>query len=279
MEKLKMLVLIIIGNSLLALGVSAFLLPNAFIAGGTTGIAIIMNHYFLMEISMCVMVVNVVMFILGFVFLGKTFAFTTIISSVMYPTILSIFVKIPALQTLSIDPFLSSVIAGALTGIGIGLVIKAGASTGGMDIPLLILNKRKGISVALAMYTMDTILLLLQASFSNMTSILYGIVVVVVTSVVINQVLLFGEKQMQVMVISSRSEEIKNQLLHTMDIGVTLLNIETGLHQEPQKAILSVCTNRTISAVKHKILEIDPLSFITINTVVEVHGKGYTVER
>lgn len=279
MEKLKMLVLIIIGNSLLALGVSAFLLPNEFIAGGTTGIAIILNHYFSMEISMCVMVVNVAMFILGFVFLGKTFALTTIISSILYPTILGIFVKIEMLQTLSVDPFLSSVIAGALTGIGIGLVIKAGASTGGMDIPLLILNKRKGISIAIAMYTMDTILLLLQASFSNTASILYGIVVVVVTSLVINQVLLFGEKQMQVLVISQHSQEIKDQLLHTMDIGVTLLNIETGLHQEPQKAVMSVCTNRTISAVKKKVLEIDPLSFMTINTVVEVHGKGYTVER
>lgn len=279
MEKIKMLVLILIGNAILALGVSAFLLPNGFIAGGTTGIAIIMNHYFSLEISICVMVVNVVMFVLGFIFLGKKFAFTTILSSIMYPLILGVFMNITVLQTLSSDPFLSSVMAGVLTGVGIGLVIKAGASTGGMDIPLLILNKRKGISVAIAMYVMDTLLLLLQASFSSSHSILYGVVVVVVTSAVINQVLMFGEKQMQILVISKYSEEIKKELLHTMNIGVTLLNIETGMHQEVQKAVMSVCDHRTVGIVKKRILAIDPFSFMTINTVVEVHGKGYTVER
>lgn len=279
MEKIKMLVLILIGNAILALGVSAFLLPNGFIAGGATGVAIILNHYFSLEISVCVMIVNVVMFVTGFIFLGKKFALTTIISSITYPLVLGVFTKVTFLQTLSNDPFLSSVMAGAMTGVGIGLVIKAGASTGGMDIPLLILNKRKGISIGVAMYAMDTLLLLLQASFSNSNSILYGIVVVIVTSVVINQVLLFGEKQMQILVVSKYSEEIKKELLHTMDIGVTLLNIETGLSQESQKAVLSVCDNRHINIVKKKILEIDPLSFMTINTVVEVHGKGYTVER
>lgn len=279
MEKIKMFLFILIGNAILALGVSAFLLPNGFIAGGATGVAIILNHYFSLEISVCVMIVNVVMFVLGFIFLGKKFALTTILSSITYPLILGVFTKVTFLQTLSNDPFLSSVMAGVLTGVGIGLVIKAGASTGGMDIPLLILNKRKGISIGVAMYAMDTVLLLLQASFSNSNSILYGIVVVIVTSIVINQVLVFGEKQMQILVVSKYSEEIKKELLHSMDIGVTLLNIETGLKQETQKAVLSVCDHRHINIVKKKILDIDPLSFMTINTVVEVHGKGYTVER
>lgn len=279
MEKLKMLVFIIIGNLLLAISVSAFILPNHFIAGGATGLALILNHYTMFSVSICVMIINAIFFCIGYVFLGRKFAFSTIISTIIYPFLLNICSSITIFQDINDDVFLSSVLAGILMGIGIGLVIKAGASTGGLDIPLLILNKKKNIPVGKSMYVMDTCLLLLQASFSSMQDIVYGIIIVLVTSTVINQVLLSGEKQIQIFVISKAYQKIKDELLHGLDTGVTLVNIETGMDGNRQKGVLTICSKRKIESIKKMILEIDPTSFMMINSVVEVHGKGYTMQR
>lgn len=202
MEKIKTVAMIMIGNFILALAVSVFVLPNHFISGGATGVALLINHYSGLEIASCVLVVNAVMFILGYLYLGKKFALTTILSTIIYPIFLNILMKWQALQVLNHNPLISCVLAGAFTGIGIGLVIRAGASTGGMDIPLLILNKRKNIAVAKTMYIMDTCILVLQTSFSRVDYILFGIIVVLVTSITINQVLVFGKKQELVPVLS-----------------------------------------------------------------------------
>lgn len=279
MVKVKMFGLILLGNILLAIGVSAFVLPNDFIAGGATGLALILNHYTMLSVSICVMIINAVFFCMGYVFLGKKFALSTIISTIIYPFLLDICGSITILQEINDDVFLSSVLAGILMGVGIGLVIKAGASTGGLDIPLLILNKKKNIPVGKSMYIMDTCLLLLQASFSSIHGIVYGIIIVLVTSTVINQVLLAGEKEIQIFVISNSYQKIKDELLHVLDTGVTLVNIETGMDGKSQKAVLTVCSKRKIESMKKKILEIDPASFMMINSVVEVHGKGYTMQR
>lgn len=279
MEKIKMLGLILLGNLLLAISVSAFILPSNFIAGGATGLAIILHHYTMLSVSICVMIINAIFFCIGYVFLGKKFALSTIVSTVIYPFLLDICSSITILQAINDDVFLSSVLAGLLMGVGIGLVIKAGASTGGLDIPLLILNKKKNIPVGKSMYIMDTCLLLLQANFSSMHDVVYGIVIVLVTSTVINQVLLAGEKQIQIFVISNSYQKIKDELLYGLDAGVTLVNIETGMDGNIQKGVLTVCSKRKIEDMKRKILEIDSTSFMMINSVVEVHGKGYTMQR
>ena len=126
--------MVILGNTIYALAVTMFILPNGLITGGTTGLAIVANHYFQIPVTGFVSVFNVLMFLVGAFILGKKFAMTTIISTFYYPVVLGIFQSVPALANVTSDHMLSALYAGVMIGTAIGIVIRAGASTGGMDI-------------------------------------------------------------------------------------------------------------------------------------------------
>ncbi len=278
MKKVKTIILIILGNIILAFGVSAFMIPHHIIIGGSTGIASFINYYFNIPLSYTVMFINVIMFIFGYMILGKSFALTTIISTFIYPLCLELFQLIDMTHFCD-DLFLAGIYAGVIIGVGIGLVIKAGASTGGMDIPSIILNKKKGIPVGTTMNISDTIILITQISFSKTTEILYGIAIVFVTSFVINKVLTFGSSKIQMLIISPRYNEIKYELLHHLDNGVTMIKIETGMNEESQNAVMAVMSNRKMNTVKQAALKIDSHAFITVNQINEVSGRGFSFDR
>ena len=170
--------LILLGNTIYSFGIVAFILSSGLITGGTAGIGLIFFHQFGLPISTFISLFNIVVFILGAVVLGKAFALTTLISSFYYPFILSIFENIPALQQITNDRVICTIYAGLLIGLGIGLVLRAGASTGGVDIPVLILNKKFGLPVSATLYVVDVCILLGQMIFADKEQVLYGICLV-----------------------------------------------------------------------------------------------------
>lgn len=279
MKNAKTIILILLGNLILSFGVTAFMIPHHIIIGGSTGIASCFQYYFHIPLSYTVMFINVIMFFAGYFVLGKKFALTTIISTFVYPIFLNIFQSIESLSSFCEDMVLAAVYGGIVIGLGIGLVMKAGASTGGMDIPLIILNKKKGIPIGTSMNVCDTLILVTQMTFSKTTEILYGIAIVFVTSSIINKVLTSGVTQVQMFIISPKYEEIKYELLHNLDNGVTMVNIETGMNEQSQKAVLAVLSNRKVSRVKQAVLDIDKQAFITIDQITEVNGRGFSFDR
>ena len=124
--------------------------------GGGTGIAFAMNHYFNIDISLAVLIINVITFICGFIILGKKFAALTIVSTVFYPVFLKVIQQIVDFYQPQFDIFIASIFGGILIGAGIGLVLRVGASTGGMDIPPLIINKFTGIATSVLIYIFDS---------------------------------------------------------------------------------------------------------------------------
>lgn len=273
------MILILMGNIILALSVACFVLPADIVVGGTTGIALLAKHYFNLSISDTVMIVNVFLFIVGLLILGKKFALTTLISTFIYPFILAFFQNMSQLQNLSQDILLSTIISAALSGIGIGLVIKAGASTGGMDIPPLILNKLFGLNVSAMMYLCDTLVILSLVAFYEPIKVLYGIVYTVVMTYSINKILIVGNNYMQLLIISDQYEDMRKVIIHDLDCGVSLLKMEKGVTRVDSMALLCVVSPRKLTAVKKVILDIDPSAFITVNVITEVRGKGFTLER
>ena len=165
-KNLMNLALILLGNAIYALAVTMFILPAGLITGGTTGLALFFFHQFGLPVTAFVSVFNVAMFLLGLWILGKKFALTTLVSTFFYPFILGVFQKIPILTQMTDDRLLCAVYAGLMIGFSIGIVIRAGASTGGMDIPPLVLNRKLGLSVSATMYAFDFTILLLQILFS-----------------------------------------------------------------------------------------------------------------
>ena len=279
MKRLETLFYIVIGNVFLAFAVCAFVVPNRFMLGGSTGIALAVQSWIPAPISVISAVVNVSLFLLGFVFLGKQFAMTSLLSTVIYPIILGFFEILPVGTWFSGDTLLCAVFAGVMMGGGIGLVIRAGGSTGGMDIPPCILQKLKGIPVGNSMMAFDILILGVQIMRGGWDGILYGIVVIVLTSAMVNKTLLSGEQKIELIIISPRYEEICQAILKELDSGVTFLNIETGYQKERQKAVFSVVYGKQYAGFRDKVLSIDPSAFIVAAPVMNVNGRGYTLAR
>ena len=278
-KKLKMIGFMILGNAILAMGTAAFVVPNGLISGGVTGIGLILQRLFGLPVDIGVFAADGVLFLLGAAVMGKAFAATIILSTIVYPTFFSLFGKIPFLTNLTDDKLMAAIYAGLLMGAGIGLVIKVGGSTGGMDIPPIILHKLFGLSIPVMISVGDILLLLVQAFYSSTEQVLYGILVVMLTSIVIDKVLIMGQKQTQVMVISPEYERINQAIHQKIDRGSTLIHATSGLEKQEQKVVLSVISNRQLNDLNELIMQIDPQAFVIANEVNEVKGRGFTLSK
>lgn len=278
-QKILNLVYIIIGNIFIALAVNTLILENHIIVGGTSGIGNVLNHYFNIPVSLSVGCLNVCLFLVGLFFIGKKFAMTTLLSTFLFPIILQFFETHSMFHHYLEDPLLAAILAACLVGVGIGLILKANASTGGVDILAILLNKKFGFPVHIVLNCIDLSILVLQFTFNDTTHVIYGIMIVMITAVVLNKTLTQGTSLVQLTVISDHYEDIKQSILHEFDAGVTLLASEKGFTQENSKLLLSVLPYRKLPAIKAKIHEIDPVAFVIVSHVEEVGGKGFTLEK
>lgn len=276
---LKKIATVLAGNTVYALAVSLFILPNGLITGGTTGLALVAHAKLGIPIALFIGVFNIVMFVAGAFVLGKAFALTTMISTFYYPFILGVFERLSGNMVLTQDRMLATVFSGLLIGAGIGMVIRAGASTGGMDIPPLILNKKWNLSISQTMSVFDCLILLSQMIFSSMEQILYGILLVLLYTMVLDKVLMTGRNQMQVKVISKKYDQISQEIQRRMDRGTTLLASEGGHLRESSFAVLTVISGRQLPKLNELVLGIDPNAFMIINQVTEVRGRGFTLHK
>ncbi len=279
MKQCILIVKIILGNIFIALAVNLLIIPNSLVSGGSTGLVLTLQYFTHLDFSLLTALINIGAFGFGFIFLGKTFALTTLLSTFIYPIIVHITTPLTSLVHMTNEPLLAAICAGVLMGLGLGLVIGAGASTGGMDIPVIIVNRKLGISVSVAMYVMDTCILMSQILFSDISSLAYGIVLIATTTFTINQVIMVGKSECQVLTISNEVEKIRQAIIKDLDHGATLIKIETGYQRNDTKAVLCIIPNRELHILQKTILEIDPLAFMTISKIQEVRGRGFSLDK
>lgn len=275
----KLTLAIIIGNLLIALDVAIFVGPTGIIMGGATGIALAMRHFFGLDTAIGVLAVNVIFLAIGTYALGKKFLFSSVASSLIYPVLLSLVQQLPLASLTTEDHLLAALVGGALLGTGVGIVVRNGAGTGGTDGLAMALNAWTHISTAVWIPIVDTLILLLQAFFSNFNQILYGIVLTVVSSFVLNKVILLGRPQLQLFVVSDRYKKLRQEILGRLNMGATMVKIETGIAGKQQEGLLTVIHPRALFEVTEAIQRIDPNAFITVIQVKEVRGQGFTKDR
>lgn len=273
------LLCVLSGNALLAFLVAAFIIPHDIIMGGTTGIGIVLHKAIpQMDVSLFVLILNAILLLIGLFTLGKKFALTTVASSFLYPVFLGLFQRIPGLDTMTDNPLIASVFAGALMGVALGLVMRVGSSTGGMDIVTLVLNKYTHIAVSIWVYITDIIVIGGQALFNPAEKTLLGIIVLVLEAIILDKAMILGKSQIQIFVISEAYEEIRQALMAQTEAGVTMALIETGWLKKQQQGVLCVIPQRKLYAATELIQRIDPQAFITITQIREVRGQGFTIE-
>lgn len=277
-KKLINLLLILFGNACIAFAVNTLILEHGIICGGVSGIGSAAEHYFGIPVSLVVGILNIVLFFLGLKAFGKEFAMSIIISTFAFPAFLEIFDRSPFHGYLN-DSLLAMVIGGCLVGLGIGVVIKANASTGGVDILAQYIHKKFEIPVYLVLNVIDVLILAFQITYSDTTNVIYGIIMTFVSSTMLKKTLSSGRSLIQLTIISDSYEEIKKMILHEMDAGVTMILSEKGYTEKSSKLITTVIQYQKLPKLKEKIREIDPMAFIIVAKIEEVGGQGFTMER
>lgn len=268
----------ILGNILFALVLKLFLLPAELVTSGATGIAIAAHELMGLSVSGTLLALNVIMLAIGWALLGKAFALSTLLSTFLGPIALAFWEHLLGSYTITEDLFLCTIFSGLGIGLSLGIVLRAGSSTGGMDIPPLVLKRYFGIPVSLSFYVLDILVLMLQSVVYSPERILYGIVVVILSTMVMDRMLLLGTTRTEVKVISAHSQKIRAAILAEVERGVTMLHGETGYTNRQTEIVLSVIYNRELPKLERIIHEIDPESFLIINRISEVKGLGFTSE-
>ena len=267
------------GNALYSLTVVLFLVPSGLITGGATGIALAANRMAGLPVSAVLLAVNVVMLVVGWVLLGRRFAVSTLASTFLSPLTLAVWEWLFAGYVLTDDLFLNTVFAGLGIGGALGLVIRVGGSTGGMDIPPLVLQKYFRIPVAVSMTVFDLTILFAQAVSSPRAQVLYGVVLVFVYSTVLDKVILLGTRRTEVKLVSTHTDELRSAILSELDRGVTLLAAEGGYLRQPGHLLLTVISHRELPRLERLVHAIDPACFMVVSEVTEVRGRGFSLEK
>lgn len=271
------LLLVALGNLLYVFTVKLFLLPANLMSCGTTGIALVVGHLTGIPISAFILVFNLVMLGLGWWVLGRQFVLTTIFSSLFYPIALEALNRLLGDVYVTGDMLLNVLFAGLGLGVALGMVMRGGASTGGMDIPPLILKHYFHIPVSASLWTFDFCILLSQMLFHTLEDLLYALLMTMVLSFALNRVLLLGTSKTEVKIVSSKAETIRDAILSQVDRGVTLLHGEGGYLHTSTELILSVVSNHEMPKIERLAREIDPGCFMIVSRVSEVWGRGFSL--
>lgn len=282
--------MVLAGNAIAAAASTLFIIPNGFVMGGTTGLGIFVRNLVDEQnewlVSLTVYAVNIALFLVGSFFLGKKFALATLAGTLLYPSFVSVFTYVNELyiaahgQAIAADdPWLSIICGSFMFGIGIGCAVRAGASTGGTDIPPLILHKFFNIPVALSLWVLDLTIVLIQLVAVPLDTVLYGFVITLFSSVVLDLVSPIGQRKRQVQIVSSKWRDIRTMILNDMHRGVTLLHARTGFLQEERYVIMTVVSNRELVRLRNCVQAIDPEAFFTVCVVSEVRGRGFSSEK
>lgn len=270
------LLMVILGNLAYTLSVKLFLLPANLISCGTTGLALVINYYTGLPMTAFILAFNLAMLALGWAVLGRKFAMTTVLSSILYPVLLEVLNRTLGDVYITDNIMLNVIFAGIGLGCSLAIVVRAGASTGGLDIPPLILKKFFHIPLSATLWICDFFIMLFQAAFHPVEDLLYGIILLIVISISLNKVMLLGTSRTEVKIVSANSEQIRHAILSQVDRGVTMLYGQGGYGRQDTEVILSVVSNYELPKIQKLARTIDPDCFMIISQVTEVWGRGFS---
>ncbi len=275
-KKIRDFLLIILGTAILAISVEYFILPFSILSGGVAGIAVALEPFFHINETLFANAAVILLLIVGWVVLGKEFAINTLISSLAYPIFTTLFSYYPI--TLNIEPFIAAIYAGLIGGLGIGIVIRTGASTGGMDIPPLVLHKITGAKISTLVMITDALTVLLGIIAYGIEAALVGLISVFTTGIAITKVLEIGAggSAKSVQIITEKWHELNEEICKELDRGTTLIEATGGYTSENKKVILCVVSQRQYNKLIELIRKIDDKAFVITTDAVDMHGEGFT---
>lgn len=279
---IKDLIFVLIGNFIIACEVAFIVLPNDLLDGGIAGLSVALQPLIPIDPVWMINCLTIGLFLLGLIFLGKAFALKTVVSAVAYPVFVTLLSSVASQfpeSTFILPDYLAAIYAGVLAGFGLGLAFRANASTGGMDIPALILRKYAKIPSGQAVMIIDVLTVSLGVFTYGLQKALVGIITAFISGQVINKTVLLGSQSAKnVMIISSKWKDIQAYLMDTMSRGVTVLSGKGGYTSQERPVLMCVLSRKEYPVVEQEINRIDPAAFMIVSDVNEIHGSGFTFE-
>ncbi|NLV50889.1 MAG: YitT family protein [Clostridiales bacterium] len=273
---LKPSLLVIIGSALYALGYNMFVYPNALVTGGITGISTVINYVTdIIPVGVLIIIFNIPIFIIG----GKILGWRFLISSAAGMILVSAFIDIFSIfsPVMTKEPLLAGVFGGVLTGLGLGIVFSAGASTGGTDILAKIVRKNfMFLNMGHIVLAMDVVIIgIYSIIFGKYDLALYSVMMIYVETRIIDVVLYGLNYGKVVFIISEKAEEISREICGKLQRGVTKLYGRGGWSNEDKTVLLVAIKKRQIVDLKRTVKEIDPRAFVIMSETREVLGMGF----
>ena len=274
--RVQSVIAIIIGSAIMGFGINTFNIPNNLAEGGITGISILIKLLFpSVDQGMVYLLINVPLFLLGWKILGRMSFFYTILGTLSLSLFLSIFDNVLPLPM--DDRLLASLYGGVLIGVGLGIIFRAGGTTGGVDIIARVLQKYWGISMGRTLFLGDILVIGASLIYLNLESAMYTLVLVFIAARVIDffQEVAYAAKALTI--ISDHADEIAKQVLE-LGRGVTLFSGKGAFSGEAKKVVYVVVSRNEVMRFKNIVQEIDPHAFLIVNDVHEVLGEGFTLD-
>ena len=269
----KRLISFILGSLILAISYNLFLAPNKLVAGGVSGIAIILNSLFKIDHFIVILSLNISLLILSYFLLGKEKTRASILGSLVFPFFIKLTSDIG--QIIDIDTsqlLISAVFGGVLYGLGIGMIFKAGYTSGGTDILNQILNKYFKLSIGKSMLYTDGTITLSSALVFGTNKMMYAIIVLYIVSIMSDRVILGISDSKAFYIVTDEEKAIKDYILKYLNHGVTVFNAKGGYAKEKQNVLMCVLPTKDYYRLKTGILEIDPEAFFVVTDAYEVFG-------
>lgn len=275
-EKIKSFGFVTVGALFLALSMHAFMEPNNIVAGGATGISIIVSYLFHIPSYAVLYAINLPLLVLCFWLLGKEVGMKTIYGSLIFPFFAWLVQEIPALTS---NLLLAAVFGGVTTGIGLGLVFKGNASTGGTAIISQIVNVYFKIPLGLSVSIVDGAVIVLALLAFDVELVMYSLITLFIIGRVVDLVQMSFNRSKNVMIISQYPKEITEMVVRKMDRGLTKFEVEGGFDQNKKVMLMCVLPEKEFHTLKEEVLAIDSHAFVVVMPASEVMGKGFSLSR
>lgn len=270
-------ILMTVGSVIFCMAWTSFLIPNGLASGGLTGLCTIIQYGTGIPVGCTYPTINIILLIMGFLSLGRAFGFKTIYVIVLTSILFELLPKFPQLEVMMDEKFLVALVGASLESVGIGLVLLRGGSTGGTDIIAMMINKYWPVSPGRVYLYTDIFIIscLLFVPDKGLVDLIYAFVVMLGFSFGVDFVLLGNKSSVQILVFSSKYQEIADHIINEVHRGVTALQSVGWYSQKESKVLLIIARKYQMNEVVNEIKSIDKRAFISVSTAMSVFGEGF----
>lgn len=264
---------IVLGCLLGGVAYPLFLVPNNIAPGGLSGLAMILNYLFGSPVGLTSLLMNIPLFLIGYKAMGRVFAFRSLVATVLFSVTIDL-AKLPAMTN---DPLLGTLYGGVLLGVGLGLILRGGATTGGTDmIARMVHSKLPFITVGAFLLMIDCLVVILAGVVMGTSEGLYALISIFASSKVIDMVLAGFSSNKACFIITDKWNEVTGHILHDMDRGVTQLTARGAYSGQERPVVLCVTSPQEVARLKDIVREEDEKAFMFVTDAHEALGEGFS---